>query len=197
MDFARGNQGNQQSITFASILAGLRSEYATPSRLDPVTLSSDAAQALTAIARGVAKGLAADDARALFVELTPAEQEAVQSKMATRGVPNPQQVIDEGKFFEFAPWTVLLRLVEAHPELFFDGRCWDVPFASLDYGHASATDAARAQIVRQYAGLMTDTIWLAGQDPADLATVGRARLLRCSLAIDLLAITGNGPAPVQ
>ena len=78
------------------------------------------------------------------------------------------------------------KSVEAHPELFFDGRYWDVEYATLDYGRATATEAAQAQILRYYASLLTDAVWLAEQDPTDLAEASRARLLRAALALELL-----------
>jgi hypothetical protein len=107
--------------------------------------------------------------------------------MATRSVRNPQQAISEGRFLEFAPRKTLLTFVKNHPELFFDGKYWDAAYSSLDYGLASATEEAQAQVVRYYSALLMDAIWLAEQDPADLGVASRARLLRAALALELLA----------
>lgn len=184
MDFQRGGD---PSITFGRVLASLRERYAVASKLDPATLSMEAASTLTDIARGLSKNLEVADSRTLFAELSPAEQDAIQQKMAIRSVPNPQQVIDSGRFLEFAPRRTLLRFFEGHPELFFDGKYWDAAYESLDYGRPAATEEARAQVVRYYASLLTDVAWLAEQEPTNSAEVSRARLLRASLAVELLA----------
>ena len=74
-----------------------------------------------------------------------------------------------------------------HFHLFFDGKVWDAEFRTLDYGNPTATQEARNQLTRYYSSLLTDAIWLAEHDPADLANSSRARLLRASVALDLLA----------
>jgi hypothetical protein len=194
MDYQRSNQ-NQ--IPFAAILAGLRHRYSAASKLDPLELASEARLTLTAIARSIAKSSDADDARALFNELLPAEQEAILGKMATRSVHNPQQAIAEGRFLEYATLRTFLAFFERHPDLFFDGRYWDIPYARLDYGVVSATEEAQAQTVRYYASLLSDAIWLAEQEPSDLSQVSRARILRASLALELLEPTAAAETEVR
>ena len=102
-----------------------------------------------------------------------------------------QNSIAEGRFLEFAPRKTLLKFFEKHAELFFDGKFWDTTYSGLDYGSALATEEARAQVVRYYSSLLTDAIWLAEQDTSELAAASRARLLRASLALELLAPTGQ------
>lgn len=150
-------------------------------------MSGFANQALTAIARGVAPHIQAEGSSALFEELSTSERDAVQHRMATRSVPYPQQVIAEGRFLEFAPRKALLRFFEEHPELFFDAKHWDQAYTTLDYGNQAATEEAQAHIVRYYASLLTDAIWLAEQDPGDLAIASRAKLLRAAMALELLS----------
>lgn len=186
MDFQRGNSAVQ--VSFAELLADLREQYAGTNNLDTETLSNEASLTLTSISRNLFEDTKPEDGRALFEELGPTEQEAVYQRMANRSVPNPQQVLDEGRFLEFAPYKTLLRFLETHPELFFDSRYWDVEYATVDYERASATEAAQAQILRYYASLLTDAVWLAEQDPTDLAEASRARLLRAALALELLTV---------
>jgi hypothetical protein len=125
--------------------------------------------------------------RALFNELTSAEQVLVRHQMAARSAPNPQGAINEGRFLEFASRKTLLKFFEKHPELFFDGRYWDAAYSVLDYGDAAATEEARLQVVRYYSSMLTDVLWLAENDPNELSEASRARLLRAALALDLLA----------
>ena len=143
---------------------------------------------MSGIAKSLPQNVQPDDSLTIFRELLATEQEAILAKMATISVSNPQQAINDGRFLQFAPKQTILNVFERYPELFLDGRYWDTPYATIDYG--SQTESAKTQIVRYYTGLLADAIWLSEQDPADLAELGRARLLRASLALDLLA-TGD------
>lgn len=185
MDFLRSKPSG---VSFASVLASLRATYAGSSKLDPVSLSSEASSVLSSIARSLAAAIAAEDGRALFDELTPAEQDVVHQRMASKFVKSPQKAISEGRFLEFASRYTVVRFVEKHPELFFDGRYWMVPYSALDFERASATEAARAHVVEYYAGLMRDALWLADQDSVELASASRPRLLRAALALELLGM---------
>jgi hypothetical protein len=188
MDFQRGNPSN---ATFATVLAGLREKYAGINKLDPASLSADAALTLSAIARSVGSAIGGKGGRKLFGELSKDEQAYIQQRMAVRSVKKPQKVIDEGQFLDFAPRKILIRFVERHPELFFDGKYWDAGFAALDYGKDAATKEAKAGVSRYYTALLSDAVWLAEQDPADLTQATRARLLRSALALELLAPAMN------
>jgi hypothetical protein len=177
---------------YATVLAGLRARYAGETKLDPISLAGEATMTLSSIARSLPRNVQPDDSLTIFRELLTTEQEAILAKMATVAVGNPQQAINDGRFLQFAPKQTIMNVFERYPELFLDGRYWDTPYASIDY--ASQTEAAKAQIVRYYTGLLADAIWLAEQDPADLAELSRARLLRASLALDLLSTTQDNEA---
>ena len=183
-DFLRGEQSD---MPFGLVLADLRERYAGTTKLDPVTLSGEASLTLSDIAKEVSERLDPEDGRVLFEEFSPSEQEAILQKMATRQLANPQAAIATGRFLEYAHRTSILKFFSRHPELFFDGQYWDETFSELDYGRPSVTEEAKAQLVRYYAGLLADAIWLAEQDVDDLAAVDRARLLRASLSLELLA----------
>jgi hypothetical protein len=183
MDYSRNRNPD---ASFARCLAGLRERYASASKLDTNVMSAEANQALTAIGRALIGQISAEDGAALFAELTTGEQEATLKKMAVRGVSNPQKAIGEGKFLEYAPRKAFLEFFQRHPEFFFDRRYWDTSYSALDFGIASATDEARAQRLRYYLSLLADAAWLADQDQGDLESASRARLLRASLAVELL-----------
>ena len=153
---------------------------------------SEAATTLSAVSRSLPRNVQNDDSLAIFRELLSTEQEAILAKMATVAVANPQQAINDGRFLQFAPRRTVLNVFERYPELFLDGKYWDTPYVSIDYG--SQTENAKAQIIRYYAGLLADAVWLAEQDPAELVELSRARLLRASLALDLL-VTGTETEP--
>lgn len=186
MDFLRGSPG---SANFAAVLAELRERYATIHALDPVELSTQSRQVLLDIAGTLPGNIDTTDALALFAELPSMDQDAIFQKMATRSAGNPQAVIAEGRFLEYAPLQVISEFVSGHPELFLDGKCWDDAYASLDYGRPAATQSAQAQVVRYYESLLADAVWLADQDANDLADAHRPRLMRAQLAIELLEPT--------
>ena len=182
-DFLRGDQAN---LPFGLILTDLRERYAGTTKLEPVTMSGEAALTLSEMAKSLPAQLDATEGRVLFDEFSSEEQEAILQKMAARTLADPQAAISAGRFLEYAPRTSILSFFSRHPELFFDGRYWDESYSELDYGRPSVTEEAKAQLVRYYEGLISDAIWLSEQDPDDLATVGRARLLRASLSLELL-----------
>jgi hypothetical protein len=188
MDFLRGNPG---SATFAGVLAELRERYAAIHALDPIELGNQARQVLLDIAGTLPRNIDATDALALFNELPSTDQDAIFQKMATRVAANPQAIISEGRFLEYAPLHVIADFFSSHPELFLDGKCWDDAYAALDYGRPAATQAAQAQVVKYYESLLADAVWLAEQDTGDLANIHRPRLMRAQLAIELLAPTAE------
>lgn len=184
MDFMHGRD---TSGTFASVLAGLRDRYAGVAKLDPAALSAEASSSLRAMAGSLSETLGPDDAKALFQELSPTEQEVVLGRLAQKAGAEASRIIEAGRFLEYAPRRTILRFFEEHPELFFDGRYWDVAYEGLDLGRQLVTDAARHEIMRRYTSFLADAIWLADNDPEDLSEAGRSRLLRASLSLDLLS----------
>ncbi len=186
MDFLRGNPG---SATFGGVLAELRERYATIHALDPIELGTQARQVLLDIGSTLSSNIDTTDALALFGELPSGDQDAIFQKMATRAAGNPQAIISEGRFLEYAPLHVVGDFFSSHPELFLDGKCWDDAYATLDYARPAATQAAQVQVVKYYESLLADAIWLADQDAGDLADAHRLRLMRAQLAIELLSPT--------
>jgi hypothetical protein len=185
-DFIRGQQ---DAPAYSAVLAGLRARYARLQELDPVTLGSEARQTLGSISHTLVGAVTGEDARSLFDELPMAERDNAQARMAARHVRNPEMVIAEGRFLDFVSSTALRRFFEGHPELFFDGRYWDEAYQDTGFDVPQAAEEARARLVAYYSGLISDAGWLADQDQADLESASRGRLLRASLALDLLEPT--------
>jgi hypothetical protein len=183
-DFIKNQPG---AATFAAILGDLRDKYAGPMKLDPITLSNNADLLFRAIALTLPRNIAPEDGTRLFADLPSAEQEAIHHRMATRGVSNPGRVVSDGRFLEHASPRAIIEFVKRHPELFFDGRCWDAVYSDLDYHYPAATAEARARVIAHHEALLLDALWLAEQEPADLASASRERVLRSALAVDLLA----------
>lgn len=182
-DFTR-NDENARS--FGEVLAGLRDRYAGPFKLDAVALTNNAEMLFRGIARAWSRDIDAADANALFNDLAATDREAIHHKMAARAVPNPSSAISEGRFLEFATPRIITAFVLAHPELFFDGRCWEDAYADLDYLHPAATEEARRQVLQRFEALLLDARWLAEQDVDGLQMAPRERVLRAALAISLL-----------
>jgi len=176
----------EESYSFSRILSNLREKYAAQHKLDAAELAIDASTTFRSIAAGVARRVPMEDGLALYNELSPSEQEAVQRVMAAANVRNPQRLLAEGRFLEYSPGRIILRVFENHPDLFFDGKCWDEPYASLDFGSPAVTEETRSAVVNRYVNLLLDAAWLADQAANIPGEVDRARLLRASLALELL-----------
>jgi hypothetical protein len=182
-DFARA-QGAQP---FAKILANLRFRYAKSSYLTPSLLSAEAAAQLVEIARSVVGRVDNDTLHAFFEEIGPSHQDAVRIAMASRGLANPQSAIEDGTFLQYSSPRTISDFVSSHPECFFDGKYWDDPFTTLDYGSTAATDEAKKRVTSYYGGLLADAVWLAQQGTSGTDNASRERLLRASMATLLLA----------
>lgn len=185
-DYERSN-GDTWSI--GAILSSLRNKYATVSFLDPRDLVAEASAQLVESARSIVGRTPSEEPRTFFENLSPGRQESVRSAMASRGVVNPHGAIDDGRFLEYSPPSIISDFILSNPELFFDGNYWDDPYSALDYGSGTATDDAKSQVLDYYGGLLADTVWLARQSPNDISDLSRERLMRASLATALLAPT--------
>jgi hypothetical protein len=186
------HRGRATAPLLSTILADLRDRYAGHLKLDPIALANGATLLFRSIARTLPATLGpTDDAAQLFAEFPAGEQEAIQRKMAARGVLNSSQIISTGRFLEFATPRVVTEFILRRPDLFFDGKCWDAVYSDIDYPYPSATQEARASLLRQYEAMLQDALWLADQDPADIGRATRERLLRASLAVELLEPVGN------
>ena len=156
-DFTRSQA---DAPTFAEIVAGLRERYAGSLKLDSVALLNNAEMLFRNIARIWCRTIEPDDGITLFNDLPSVDREVIHHKMAARSIPNPQQVICDGRFLEVAPPRTVVQFVLAHPDLFLDGRCWDDSYTGVDYGPPSATEEARQRVLQHYEVLLLDTLWL-------------------------------------
>ena len=185
VDFLRGSRGS--NLTFAAILAELRDRYATAAKLDHSALSVAAASSLAEVSGSLRKNIELGEGTALFSEFSPSEQDEIHHRFAARMVQDPQHEIALGGFLQFAPYRTLFSFFQRHPELFLDGRYWETAYETLDYGTNSATEEARSRVINYYLGLLSDAVWLAEQGSTDLEQASRDRVLRASLALELLA----------
>jgi hypothetical protein len=190
------SRGTASPPAYGSVLAGLRLRYAVAGRLDPVFLSAEANSMLRSVARSLGGNVDAADAQALFDDLSIGEREATLTRLSARAGAAYASAISEGRWLEFAPRQSIVRVFARNPELFFDGRFWNVPYEEIDFGDPHATSEFKSRLVRNYSGMLDDAVWLAEQDAEDLAEASRERLLRAALALDLLAIESrDGDAP--
>ena len=188
-DFERGQQGSQ--ATFGAILTGLRSRYARSSMLRPQDMVSESRVRLVDIARSIVGRISKEDSRAFFDDLSPSRQESIRVNMASRGVTNPHEATDDGRFLQYASPSIVNDFILSNPVMFFDGNYWHEAYSALDFGSSVATDEAKARTLGHYGGLLADAVWLAEQAPSDLEAMSRERLMRAFLATELLAPTGG------
>lgn len=188
-DFERGQQGSQ--VTFGAILTKLRSRYARSSMLSPQDMVSESSAQLVDIARSIVRRISEEDVRVFFDDLSPSRQESIRVNMASRGVTDPYEAIDDGRFLQYASPSIISDFVLSNPAMFFDGNYWDEAFSTLDFGSSVATDEAKTRTLGYYGGLLADAVWLAQQVPSDLEAMSRERLMRAFLATELLAPTGD------
>jgi hypothetical protein len=185
-DGARQTRG--ASPNFTESYVALRNAYGGSNALDPRDLNSSARSVLRDICRRVDASLDTADRAALFEQLSSHDQRSVLSAMLARGVNAPSEAVAMSGFLEFLPAAGLARFFDAHPDLFFDGKCWDELFETVPVP-PELTEERRAELIRRYGGMMADAIWLAECDPEALATSSRERLLRAGVAVGILVPT--------
>lgn len=179
------------SAVFATILADLRGEYADDTKLDPKSIIAFADKALRDIAQSI--GLIGDASvfGALFAGMPQAAQDKLRRKLASTGLSSAQAVVDSGEFLGYAEAADIRLFTRQHPELFFDGKFWAQPYASLDYGDAKVNDEARARVIERYDAYLADAVWLASQSPRDIDRCDRDELIRATLSVRILGSDGN------
>jgi len=179
------------SAIFATILADLRSEYAEDTKLDPKNIIAFADRALREIAQSI--GLLGDASAfgALFAELSQSAQDRIRRKIASTGISSAQTVIDSGEFLGYAEPADIRMFARQHPALFFDGKFWAQPYASLDYGDEKVNEEARARVLERYDAYLADAVWLASQSPRDLDRCDRDELIRATLSVRILGPDGS------
>lgn len=171
--------------TLAELLAGFRADYAQTASLDGRLIGLDANDALGAMAQAILENVAVGTERELFDALTPEQQAEVMRALARKGLA-PAGPVGDGTFLAAAPRSILGRIVEAKPELFFDGAYWDAPYQALDYGDVALTERAREQVVNRAVSLISDAAWLAEADATYLATARKEELVRGLMSVSLL-----------
>jgi hypothetical protein len=169
----------------ADILSQFRLSYGDDTSLDHRTMAGDAASILSDVARALVEACPQEERSSLFDELPSLDQQSVMRSLAARKIA-PTAVTSDGAFLQYSPYEIVRTIVGKHPEYCFDGKIWDEPFESLDYGDKEITDATRASIVAKYTGLINDAIWLARQDTSDLASSPREELIRATMSLRLL-----------
>jgi hypothetical protein len=122
----------------------------------------------------------------LFATLQQAVQDQIRRKIASTGAASFQTVVGSGEFLGYADYDALREFVRNHPDLFFDGRFWDQPYLTLDYGSQAINEEIRLQILGKYDSYIQDAIWLANQSPRDLDRSGRDEVIRASMSLRLL-----------
>ncbi|MGE6222445.1 ATP-binding protein [Aeromonas media] len=183
MDFLRQTAPD---ATFASILADFRREYCVDSRLEAGEIIVEATNTLMQIASSLQNMIADGEGVKLYEELSTSAREAIGRRMVARGVASPQEAIASGAFLGYADPQTIRDFFVAHPELFLDGRYWDDPYITIDYGSPEISEEARRVVCERYKGYFADAIWLASQSPTDLERTGRDALIRASLSLRLL-----------
>ena len=180
-------------VTVAGVLAGFRREYCVDSRLDPAEIIAFANAILDEIRpRRTRPNRFGGKGDELYAELTDAEKGAVAQRMANRNVANHTDAVSDGSFWIYAEPRSLRGLFSRHPEIFLDGKYWEDPYETLDYGASHVTQDAKASVLSRYDAYFGDAVWLANQTPADLEGTSRDTVIRAACSLRLLRSDVDG-----
>jgi hypothetical protein len=169
----------------ATILAHFRDQYARTASLDGRVIGLDATDALATLAQAIIAGTPAEESGKLFDALTLEQRSEVMRVLARKGLA-PAGPIADGTFLTAAPMSVLGQIVEAFPELVFDGAFWDTAYATLDYADAQLTERAKQRVIDRARSLISDASWLAEADATILGAIRKEELVRGLMSVSLL-----------
>lgn len=180
------NRNSSQESSFAKILSDYRAAYGEETALDLKTLPGGAASVLMDVARGIVSACPEVERASLFNDLAVEEQTTVMRALAAKKI-KPSEATVSGGFLVSAPFEIIRIIVEKRPDLCFDGRLWDAPYAHLDYGDPQITAEARFSVLARYLALIDDAIWLSKQDSGDLSSKTRSEVIRAVMSLELLS----------
>lgn len=169
----------------AALLGYYREHYAQTASLDARMIALDASDALSTLARAILHNMAGTETSKLFDALTVEQRSDVMRALARKGIA-PAAPIADGSFLTAAPVTILGQIIEAFPNLVFDGTFWDTPYSSLDYGDAQLTERAKQQVIDRAKSLVSDASWLAEADSTILGDIRKEELVRGLMSVSLL-----------
>jgi len=183
LDFLKGQV---HDVTLSNILADYRSSYASATRLEPSEVISMANSGLEELAKAMTSLIPEGQGQAFYAELSRPDREFIVRRMASRGVVDVTKVISEGRFWEYMDPQAIVATFARHPELFFDGKYWSDPYASLNFGADHIDEEARRRLVARYEAYLGDTLWLANQSARDLETANRDEIIRATCSLRLM-----------
>jgi hypothetical protein len=173
-------------LTFAQILADFRLAYAMEQALEYVPLVSRTKDALRSIAVSIATHVRSKELAELFGELDQDERDIIRRRAAEIGVSDTVDFVDNGEFLAYADYETVRFFVGRHPELYFDGKYWNRPYAGINLGSNRVDNAARQALSEQFDSYLADALWLASKAPLDLARQDHNALKRAALSLRLL-----------
>ena len=179
-------KGQAQDPSVAGVLADFRKQYCGDTRLEPQEIITLASSVLGDLARAVPFLIGAGEGEAMFNELEQSEKESIARRMANRGVPDHKALIADGRFWDYADPESLRTLFNRHPEVFLDGKFWNDPYTSVDFGSTAVTEEARRSVRARYDAYLNDAVWLANQSPADIDRASRDAVIRATCSVRLL-----------
>lgn len=163
----------------SQLLAGIRAESLKDSALDGTTVGAEARDLLNEIrSRAMAELNRTGAYREVFSRLSEEERHAIEASMIASGrVGQVRALGEDAGFITYLPPLALVRLVEAMPETFLDGRVFRGLYADVQ------SPAARSLSLALVTGYLADVATIGTF--ADEATV--LQLQRARLSVTLLA----------
>ncbi|MDG5750475.1 ATP-binding protein [Qipengyuania sp. XHP0211] len=179
-------RGELPDLTLANVISGFRGAYAVATRLDPSEIISQANATLDEFTKALPEIFPSDRAREFYDGLTVQDRSHIVRKVAARGGASIDEIVEEGRFWEFTDPHGARDMVRKHPEFFFDGNYWDDPYASLSFDDDVVEEEARQRVIARYEAYLVDAIWLASQSARDIELANRDVLIRATCSLRLL-----------
>lgn len=162
------------SLTHSQVVARLQASCLPDTAVDSVVIGAQARELLAELRQRMAAQVNADPQRALQ-HLNPDETDYMENAVIADGG-SISKLGDDGSFLLYVPPLFLVKLLEAWPEAFMDGRVFNGVYASLS--SASSRRLSLARLV----GYLNDAATLLSFQ----TTPGTPQLQRTRLSVQLL-----------
>ncbi len=179
-------RGTREQPRICDVLRVLRKKYAAEHSLDSNALMTSAENLFEAVTNNLKLASDGDNNQDLFQNLKEYEQLFIFRKIAQSRISNHPAAIKEGVFFRYLTPHMLIDVLDEHPEMFFDGKCWTETYSDIHSERDDVIQLQRSHIRRYYMSLMNDWAWLLERSTEEPESVDRPELIRASLAINLL-----------
>lgn len=176
------NRSETGDADFIKIHTGMRKKYCSDESLQLNDVLARARHEIDSVLSHLKTLITPERAREIFAGLGEYERTHVIVGMADKQT--EEDVIGSRRFLDYAPSTLLVRLVRENAANFFNGRYW-LPTVGPD-DSLNSTPELKDRILRRHLGFLEDAFWARSASLSDYESAEREYKIRVAMSISLM-----------